>query len=1278
MNDRNYNEAGVSPKQIFEIMKINIFDNFYTYSYSSINKDYLYTRKTLFNILHKITKKLGFKSQTFFLCTLYLDMIFSIKKKININLNSLGLAALCLAAKYVENDPIVPHLQYFLKVYNYILGYKSLISISDLKYAEVMALKLLNYKLNYYTIYDFNSFLFGHGILKLEQIKEIEDTKPHIYYRNKRKDFCFNHTSSLMIKSILEKIYQRSRYYLDLVINETKLNFKYNSLILSIYIMKKSVFEILAHEQNIALYEKNEREQFYKRNSSCFREIMHSFYNIDYETNEQYRELQIDEEIQEIFENKEKTKIDFGKISLCGYKTKKKKEDEKENNILDFNKLNNNEIDNRSLFASSVTNGFFKRLRLKPNFDEVNKSHHERNIASSKKERNTINYNNDNTYDNININMNINEDRLSFKNRELKKRILSHANKSASNISIHNKSKDKDKDKNKEREESINKINKRLSNISIKTSEKNNGCSSNKLLQRIENYNKLKNKIMSNNDKNIDIDYSINTFHGSNFCLNKKPELKTEENSPMHTENKTNTKKTINYLNYSRMNKFIKIKGVNNGKEKTDYSCSYANNNDNNDNDETNKNDISNDNINNAKNSKKSYEKRPYYKKFIHQNTTIDNYVPVASMTRNGICSNFNSTNITSDVDKNQYNSINPETLGPNNNNEIINKNLKINPFYNNRRSIGKNKSVLNSVINSNINSNINTLNTSINLGNENNNNNATKEPIKINRYKKRLYSILNTKSNDISGDIQTDNTVIIKDNNTNNKMVIEPYNQAIPNNKKRIYSRFLTNNSVFGRNKNNNIQIDTKDTSYDDNKGITSHHFYRHNRSKVNINTQRNSEIQNSENNKSFIEPKRRIAFLLGKQNRKLNNTLKEINQAIARSKNKEIKNENKNDNDSNEGKEKEKEKERTLNILNNNDKEKEISNNIKINFTKSIRQKYLTINNKNSNSSGNINNNINKDCNNNYHTTANINENTNLNTNSNINTNSTSIRKRYSKKNIHKVNQPIIVEPSINSKISEIPMSRKLSDAEKKDNSTDNKSLKKNPIYKMMNQTRTLFKRNIKEEEQNKERENENKNDINEDNENNYENNKKSLYHNANINFYKSQRFFYKNKNEKYAEEKRNKEEISKNQQDMKLGSSYIRNIIDNNKLTKDKKENKFQSHKSSYNRFPNNNSNMNINIENKNSIINGNELNQIPKYKKIYRRNNVNVNVNGNGLNKNDSFNDKNENGPINGDNNNYRSNNSINNNGEGKVKGSTFYKFPFYRKTGNYNTTIFNRK
>ena len=460
--------------------------------------------------------------------------------------------------------------------------------------------------------------------------------------------------------------------------------------------------------------------------------------------------------------------------------------------------------------------------------------------------------------------------------------------------------------------------------------------------------------------------------------------------------------------------------------------------------------------------------------------------------------------------------------------------------------------------------------------------------------------------------------------------MVIEPYNQANTNNKKHIYARFLTNYSIFNKNNNNDLQIDTRDTSYDESKGIISHNFYRLNRSRININTSKNSEIQNSENNKSFVEPKRKITFLLGKQNSKLNNTLKEINQAIAKSKNIEIKNEIINANDINE------EKEPKLYILNNNDEDKEIRNNIKLNFTKSIRQKYLTINNKTCNSSVNINNNNNlsQNCNNNI--------NTNIDENININSNANSIRNRYSKKNIHKPTQQITIETNTKNKISKIPVSRKIFQADKKDNSTENKNLNKSLIHKMINQTRTLFKRNIKEEEESKERENETKNNRIE---NNDEGNKKGLYLNTNINFYKSQRIFYKSKNGKNVDNKRNKEEIIKNQQDKKLGTSYIRNIIDNNKLIKDKKDTKFQSQKNSFNRFPNDNSN--VNIENKNNKVNG--LNQIPKYKKKYRRNNES----GNGLKKNDSFSAKNENREINADNNNYRSNNSINNNGEGII-------------------------
>ena len=303
MDENNLNESEISPKKIFELMKTNIYDNYYNYSFSSLNKDYLSSRKAIFNTLHKITIRMGFKSQTFFLSAHYLDIIFTKKRRINSSLNTLGLACLVLSAKFCENDPIVPHLQYFIRIYNNIMGYKNVISMSDLKRNEVLVLKLLNYKLNYYTIYDFDSFLFGHGILKIEQLKDIQNPNKRLY-RSKRKEFTINPTNSLLIKNILEKIYKKSRYYLDDIIHNTKLCFKYNPLYISIYIMKKSIEEILCSEQKINDLNEKDQEEFYSKTNSCFKQIMFDFYKIDYETNEQYREILADEEIMEIFEGK--------------------------------------------------------------------------------------------------------------------------------------------------------------------------------------------------------------------------------------------------------------------------------------------------------------------------------------------------------------------------------------------------------------------------------------------------------------------------------------------------------------------------------------------------------------------------------------------------------------------------------------------------------------------------------------------------------------------------------------------------------------------------------------------------------------------------------------------------------------------------------------------------------------------------------------------------------------------------------------------------------------
>ena len=83
--------------------------------YRLISNDYLLSRSSLFTLIRKISNKMGFKSQTYFLSIYYLDILFSKNKKIDCNYKILGLACLLLSAKFTENDPTVPIYQVSLK-----------------------------------------------------------------------------------------------------------------------------------------------------------------------------------------------------------------------------------------------------------------------------------------------------------------------------------------------------------------------------------------------------------------------------------------------------------------------------------------------------------------------------------------------------------------------------------------------------------------------------------------------------------------------------------------------------------------------------------------------------------------------------------------------------------------------------------------------------------------------------------------------------------------------------------------------------------------------------------------------------------------------------------------------------------------------------------------------------------------------------------------------------------------------------------------------------------
>ena len=750
MDENSVQKTEIPPKEIFNLMKTNIFDNFTHFSLFSINKDYINSRKALFSLLHKITIRMGFKSQTFFLCAHYLDIIFTKKKRIHLNLNILGLSCLCLAAKFCENDPMVPHLQYFIKIFNNINGYKNAILMSELKKGEVVVLKILNYKLNFYTIYDFNSFLFGHGILKIEQLKEIENKNKKLY-RSSRKKFVVNSTNSLMIKNILEKVYKKSRQYLDTVIKNTKICFKYNPMFISIYIMKKSVEEVLANERKINTCEKKEKEEFYEKNNQCFKQIMCDFYKINYEENEQYKRIIEDEEINEIFENKKKNENEGTEAAPLANKNINNEENEDNNN---YNKKNN-------LFINTYTSGFYSKLKLKKeennNYIEINK----RNNMNKKSESNSEESKEEE--DDLETNLNINE--------------IQNAKNKKTTYNFYKKKENKDK---------------LVENKYIIST-------NNRELNKLNNSSNKKN-ISNNYNLTYSVEPSRNKIYIGQNNIEKSP-LKIGLN---------------NNANFTGIKKYVKIKGINTGLDKERYKLNMNNNVDNNSSTNIIKNNYNYNTI-------KKYEKQPYFKKLINNDSNINSinrnrissyYLTNSDMNKNKIDINYRNTVNTTNI--NTYNRIKAKNTR--------NKNIEDNQTYTDENII--------------------------------NNNNNKKEPQIISttssRFRKLIYRNKKEENeNDISTEVKNANDYIIQDKDKeDNKKEIESYTQYNWNiNKNSIVNKYRNNNIFIRKNKILNMDNNIEDN--EDKKNLTSTNFYKSN---YNINNQKRIIVNLANKNKENI----------------------------------------------------------------------------------------------------------------------------------------------------------------------------------------------------------------------------------------------------------------------------------------------------------------------------------------------------------------------------------------------------------------------------------------
>ena len=395
-SNKKLNRPEIPPKKLFDSMHRNTY-NFYNKAKNfKISQQLLSQRKKLINTLKILKTQLHFSSETFFQSIYYLDIIISKNQFKNINYISLCISCLIISAKFLENDPKIPQLSLLVNSINQMYNCNNFLSLNDLINGEIFVMKILKYKLNYFSVYDFDCFFFDNGIIKIEQVEEIFDKKTTI--------------NNSYIKQILEKIYKKSRILLDMNINN-EIFLKYNSLFISIYIMKKSVEYVFENEYKInKLTEMNENNManFNKNIEKNFIEIMTNFYGINYEISDEYKELvssiqmQNNNKIPLISKiTKLKIKSFYGEKNGYSYTSGKKKD----NNIILRSNTNLNEIPTRSSLISSINLNMnnidfttkksqFKKKVISPVDRKVNlKNYSTNSMEKGKKHVNeTINY----------------------------------------------------------------------------------------------------------------------------------------------------------------------------------------------------------------------------------------------------------------------------------------------------------------------------------------------------------------------------------------------------------------------------------------------------------------------------------------------------------------------------------------------------------------------------------------------------------------------------------------------------------------------------------------------------------------------------------------------------------------------------------------------------------------------------------------------------------------------------------------------------------------------
>ena len=282
----------IPPKVILSRMLTTNIDHYFPHNNQPFkidlsienNRRYFNRRKELKNLMKSVNSHIDNNSQTLFLALYYMDIIFTHKELESVFFSHfytwrsygsfndfqmnyyvlLSLACLIVASKFNENDPHVPTISSYIRLLYEYSKKKYIFNLDSLYMAEVVVVKLLKYKLNYYTIYHYLIYFFTHGIVFKRTIEGSEIFKKY----SERK--------------ILEKIYIQAREILDGIINTEKyfdLYFGKDNYIIVIEILLWSIEHIMSiklkEEDNIfkLVFNLNVEEKTHKEMYQIIEEI---------------------------------------------------------------------------------------------------------------------------------------------------------------------------------------------------------------------------------------------------------------------------------------------------------------------------------------------------------------------------------------------------------------------------------------------------------------------------------------------------------------------------------------------------------------------------------------------------------------------------------------------------------------------------------------------------------------------------------------------------------------------------------------------------------------------------------------------------------------------------------------------------------------------------------------------------------------------------------------------------------------------------------------------